>query len=95
MSYLSLSNIPTSCKSPPCEQSRKEESRVSICRDTIEKTRLIVSRQGQSASKFQHPLQELRRRSLATIPEHDILQHVTIKQDIYATNKYQLAQAIC
>ncbi|KAJ0133616.1 Uncharacterized protein HZ326_23334 [Fusarium oxysporum f. sp. albedinis] len=39
-----------------------------------EKTRLIACPEGQPASRVQHP-QELRRRSLFTIPKHDALQH--------------------
>jgi hypothetical protein len=48
---------------------------VSISRDNGEKTRLMASPEGQPASRVQYPLQELRRRSLCTIPEHNALQH--------------------
>lgn len=47
---------------------------MSIWRDNKEKTRLIACPEGQPASRVQHP-QELRRRSLFTIPKHDALQH--------------------
>ncbi|KAJ0129527.1 Adenine DNA glycosylase [Fusarium oxysporum f. sp. albedinis] len=40
----------------------------------IEKTRLMASPEGQPASRVQYPLQEPRRQSLFTIPEHDALE---------------------
>ena len=75
MNYLSFPNMSTAHKSSLYEQSRKEESRVSICRDNREKSRLMASPEGPPASRVQYPLQEPRRQSLFTIPEHDALEH--------------------
>lgn len=47
---------------------------MSICRDNREKGRLTASPEGQPTFRVQYPLQEPRRQSLFTIPEHDALE---------------------
>ncbi|EXM12419.1 hypothetical protein RAB80_014528 [Fusarium oxysporum f. sp. vasinfectum] len=60
----------TSNESSLYEQSRKEEIQLSSCRDTS-----MVRAKGQPTLRVQYSFQEVRRRSLFTIPEHEALQN--------------------